>query len=130
MAWATKKQFVILNNNDKGKKIAKNLPNLKQDEFERQFSQFLKSGNTKQTDEKQDDNTVKPKETANKPKKDDNKKTNLEGSIDKKALKATIDEMIAKYQTESANDPNQKDRNTGAVDGLKQLSSRLGLGSN
>ena len=147
MAWATKKQFAILNNSDKGKKIAKNLPNLSQDDFQRQFTELIKgSKSDKEVDIDEDkqketiEKKTKPEETprqeknqlqlvTTRPSTKESKLGESEGKIDKKALKSVIDDMIAKFQSQTNTDENTKIESNGAVKGLKQLSNRLGLGA-
>jgi hypothetical protein len=41
MAWASKKQFAILNGSKEGKDIIERLPKLKQDEFQKVFDNYL-----------------------------------------------------------------------------------------
>jgi hypothetical protein len=70
MAWATKKQFAILTGNDKGKDIIQRLPQMSQDEFQKVFTDFLKSS----PDVSADDVPEKAKESGKEPSSSQNNK--------------------------------------------------------
>lgn len=58
MAWASKKQYAILNSSEEGKDLIEKLPDLSQNEFQVEFGKFIgKSGSSYE----EDDEEMRPK---------------------------------------------------------------------
>lgn len=65
MAWASKKQYAILNNSEEGKDLIEKLPDLSQDEFQVEFGKFIgKSGSSYEEDEEGEEKKSKPSLSA------------------------------------------------------------------
>lgn len=58
MAWASKKQYAILTNNEDGKDLILKLPNMTQEEFQKAFGEFLKGNNIPYEEDKEESNKI------------------------------------------------------------------------
>lgn len=57
MAWASKKQYAILNSSEEGKDLIEKLPDLSQDEFQVEFGKFIgENGSSYEEDDDEDIN--------------------------------------------------------------------------
>lgn len=83
MAWATKKQFAILNNSKEGKNILENIGRMSQEQFNTAFNKLIGgSGVTRGTQEQKDNVERSNKETSSQ-----NKKLSLQEYLTPKKLK-------------------------------------------
>lgn len=125
MAWASKKQYAILNASDKGKALARQLAGMGQDEFQRRFNELLKEGGSSSGDKSESKTLEAKKELLKNRGKADEKETK-EGTPQEKAgdeQKAGKEGEYERYK-EFCEKTNRKAASKEAFDGVKAFLGR------